>query len=167
MHVGDRVMPRDGQATGTLEEIRPSSAFSDGYYMVAEVLWDSGARCAEPLSWLGRLEDVQAANQAREAEGLSAIARDRLMYAREWAQTNDAGARPNGVFERGPAPPAKHFGTSLAPQPDESDLGKSSQSADCRTSMRGERPDSNRRPPGPQPGALPAELRPPRPSNLA
>src|SRR4249920_1555245 len=32
----------------------------------------------------------------------------------------------------------------------------------CRTSMRGERPDSNRRPPGPQPGALPAELRPPR-----
>jgi hypothetical protein len=28
--------------------------------------------------------------------------------------------------------------------------------------IRGERPDSNRRPPGPQPGALPTELRPPR-----
>jgi hypothetical protein len=28
--------------------------------------------------------------------------------------------------------------------------------------LRGERPDSNRRPPGPQPGALPAELRSPR-----
>jgi hypothetical protein len=65
-------MPRDGQATGTLEEIRPSSPFSDGYYMVAEVLWDTGARCAEPLSWLSRLEDVQAANQAREAEARKA-----------------------------------------------------------------------------------------------
>ena len=31
----------------------------------------------------------------------------------------------------------------------------------------GGRPDSNRRPPGPQPGALPAELRPPRGFNLA
>ena len=31
-------------------------------------------------------------------------------------------------------------------------------------SLRGGRPDSNRRPPGPQPGALPAELRPPRSS---
>jgi hypothetical protein len=68
MHVGDRVMPRDGLATGTIEEIRPSSPSSDGDYLVAEVLWDSGARCAEPLSWLGRLDDVQAANQAREAE---------------------------------------------------------------------------------------------------
>ena len=28
--------------------------------------------------------------------------------------------------------------------------------------LKGGRPDSNRRPPGPQPGALPAELRPPR-----
>jgi hypothetical protein len=68
MHVGDRVMPRDGLATGTIEEIRPSSPSSDGDYLVAEVLWDSGARCAEPLFWLGRLDDVQAANQAREAE---------------------------------------------------------------------------------------------------
>src|ERR1700741_2054633 len=34
-------------------------------------------------------------------------------------------------------------------------------------SPRGGRPDSNRRPPGPQPGALPAELRPPRGFNLA
>jgi hypothetical protein len=34
-------------------------------------------------------------------------------------------------------------------------------------SLRGGRPDSNRRPPGPQPGALPAELRPPRALNLA
>src|SRR3954465_2315813 len=32
--------------------------------------------------------------------------------------------------------------------------------------LRGERPDSNRRPPGPQPGALPTELRPPRRFNL-
>ena len=32
---------------------------------------------------------------------------------------------------------------------------------------RGERPDSNRRPPGPQPGALPTELRSPRGTNLA
>src|SRR5215211_5060238 len=31
----------------------------------------------------------------------------------------------------------------------------------------GERPDSNRRPPGPQPGALPTELRSPRGSNVA
>ena len=68
MHVGDRVMPRDRLATGTIEEIRPSSPSSDGDYLVAEVLWDSGARCAEPLFWLGRLDDVQAANQAREAE---------------------------------------------------------------------------------------------------
>src|SRR6478672_7729603 len=29
-------------------------------------------------------------------------------------------------------------------------------------SVEGERPDSNRRPPGPQPGALPTELRSPR-----
>src|SRR4029079_19701283 len=34
-------------------------------------------------------------------------------------------------------------------------------------SLRGERPDSNRRPPGPQPGALPAELRSPRFVNVA
>ncbi len=33
--------------------------------------------------------------------------------------------------------------------------------------VRGGRPDSNRRPPGPQPGALPTELRPPRGFNLA
>ena len=33
--------------------------------------------------------------------------------------------------------------------------------------MKGGRPDSNRRPPGPQPGALPTELRPPRGFNLA
>ena len=32
----------------------------------------------------------------------------------------------------------------------------------CRHSARGERRDSNPRPPGPQPGALPTELRPPR-----
>ncbi len=32
----------------------------------------------------------------------------------------------------------------------------------CRPFMRGERGDSNPRPPGPQPGALPTELRPPR-----
>src|SRR5215211_4163003 len=32
----------------------------------------------------------------------------------------------------------------------------------CGASVRGERGDSNPRPPGPQPGALPAELRPPR-----
>jgi hypothetical protein len=57
MHVGDRVMPRDGQATGTIEQIRLSRPSSDGDYLVAEVLWDTGARCAEPLSWLGRLED--------------------------------------------------------------------------------------------------------------
>jgi hypothetical protein len=63
MHVGDRVMPRDGLATGTIEGIRNSK---DGY-TVAEIRWDTGARCAEPLVWLGRLEDVQAANQAREA----------------------------------------------------------------------------------------------------
>ena len=31
----------------------------------------------------------------------------------------------------------------------------------CREFVRGERRDSNPRPPGPQPGALPAELRPP------
>jgi hypothetical protein len=31
----------------------------------------------------------------------------------------------------------------------------------CRDSLRGERRDSNPRPPGPQPGALPTELRPP------
>jgi hypothetical protein len=32
----------------------------------------------------------------------------------------------------------------------------------CRASREGERGDSNPRPPGPQPGALPTELRPPR-----
>ncbi len=32
----------------------------------------------------------------------------------------------------------------------------------CRSFVRGERGDSNPRPPGPQPGALPTELRPPR-----
>ena len=36
-------------------------------YLVAEVLWDTGARCAEPLAWLGRLEDVQAAERARRS----------------------------------------------------------------------------------------------------
>src|SRR5918996_3110934 len=33
--------------------------------------------------------------------------------------------------------------------------------------LKGERPDSNRRPPGPQPGALPTELRSPRGTNVA
>ena len=61
--VGDRVQPIDGKATGTLERVRPSM---EGY-LVAEVLWDTGARCAEPLSWLGRLEDVQAAERARRS----------------------------------------------------------------------------------------------------
>jgi hypothetical protein len=45
--VGDRVQPHE--AVGKIEEIRPSS---DGSYMVAEVLWDTGARSPEPLDWL-------------------------------------------------------------------------------------------------------------------
>jgi hypothetical protein len=61
--VGDRVQPLDGQSTGTLERVRTSKQG----YLVAEVLWDTGARCAEPLSWLGRLEDVQAAERARQS----------------------------------------------------------------------------------------------------
>jgi hypothetical protein len=54
--VGARVQPFDGESTGTLERIHTSK---DGY-LVGEVLWDTGARCGEPLDWLGRLEDVQA-----------------------------------------------------------------------------------------------------------
>lgn len=65
--VGDRVQPLDGYSTGTLEQIRASSPSSDRHYLVAEVLWDTGARCAEPLAWLGRLEDVQAAERARQS----------------------------------------------------------------------------------------------------
>ena len=61
--VGNRVQPIDGQSTGTLERVRTSKQG----YQVAEVLWDTGARCAEPLSWLGRLEDVQAAERARQS----------------------------------------------------------------------------------------------------
>ena len=38
---------------------------------------------------------------------------------------------------------------------------KFAQTVVCRDFVRGERRDSNPRPPGPQPGALPAELRPP------
>ena len=49
------------------------------------------------------------------------------------------------------------------------DLGQGRQARlQSATSMEGERGDSNPRPPGPQPGALPAELRPPcRVLNLA
>ena len=59
------------------------------------------------------------------------------------------------------SPQAQKFGTPLvplAPAPTEPD---SPQYANLQVLPRGERGDSNPRPPGPQPGALPAELRPP------
>jgi hypothetical protein len=60
---GSRVQPRE--EIGTIERIRPSS---DGSYEVAEVLWDTGARCPEPLSWLSSLEDREAERQAAKEE---------------------------------------------------------------------------------------------------
>jgi hypothetical protein len=62
--VGDQVQPRE--AIGTIENIRPSR---EGY-MVGEVLWDSGARCPEPLSWLTSLEDREAEREAIRLEAL-------------------------------------------------------------------------------------------------
>jgi hypothetical protein len=62
--VGDRVQPHDREATGKLERIHLSK---DGY-LVGEVLWDTGARCGEPLSWLGKEEEVQAERQAAKEE---------------------------------------------------------------------------------------------------
>lgn len=60
---GSRVQPF--QEIGTIERIRPSS---DGLYMVAEVLWDTGARMPEPLSWLVSLEDREAEREAAREE---------------------------------------------------------------------------------------------------
>ena len=52
--------------------------------------------------------------------------------------------------------------TPIGPQPDRrSHSRKSRNPLICRHFSRGERGDSNPRPPGPQPGALPTELRPP------
>jgi hypothetical protein len=59
---GDRVQPHE--AIGTIEEIRTAR---EGY-LVAEVLWDTGARCAEPLSWLTSLEDREAERKAAREE---------------------------------------------------------------------------------------------------
>ena len=76
MKVGDRVQGDGPECTGTIEKIRPSSPSSDGDYLVAEVLWDTGARCAEPLEWLLPLE---GAKQARKIAN-EALKRMRRMY---------------------------------------------------------------------------------------
>jgi hypothetical protein len=62
--IGTRVQPHE--AIGTIEGIRPAK---EGY-LVGEVVWDSGARSAEPLSWLTSLEDREAAREAARLEAL-------------------------------------------------------------------------------------------------
>jgi hypothetical protein len=62
--VGTRVQPHE--AIGTIEKIRPAQ---EGY-LVGEVVWDSGARSAEPLSWLISLEDREAEREAARLEAL-------------------------------------------------------------------------------------------------
>jgi len=42
--IGDRVQLSPGSATGTIERLRGA---------VAQILWDTGARCPVPLAWIG------------------------------------------------------------------------------------------------------------------
>jgi hypothetical protein len=60
--IGTRVQPHE--AIGTIEGIRLAK---EGY-TVGEVVWDSGARSAEPLSWLTSLEDREAEREAAREE---------------------------------------------------------------------------------------------------
>jgi len=55
---GDRVQL--DEALGTIERVRPDGA-------TAEVLWDTGARCPLPLSWLSDPEVREAEEKARQA----------------------------------------------------------------------------------------------------
>jgi hypothetical protein len=72
--VGSRVQPRE--AIGTVEKIRTTR---EGY-LIGEVLWDTGARCPEPLSCLILLEDREAEREAArlEARELRRLERERL-----------------------------------------------------------------------------------------
>ena len=90
---GSRVQPFDGEATGTIEKIRPSSPSSDGDYMVAEVLWDTGARSPEPLSWLGSLAEVQAEREAEREEAKKLRRLQREQERREHPEVECAGCR--------------------------------------------------------------------------
>jgi len=62
--VGDRVQLTPGVAIGTVEKIRDD---------VAEVRWDTGARCPIPLTELAEPEDRSGPKRAEAA----AAARDR------------------------------------------------------------------------------------------
>lgn len=90
---GSRVQHLDGEATGTIERVRPSSPSSDGDYMVAEVLWDTGARCPEPLSWLGSIADVQAARKAERDKATELRRLQREQARREHPEIECDGCR--------------------------------------------------------------------------
>src|SRR5918994_6887517 len=62
---------------------------------------------------------------------------------------------------------ARRIGTSLVPPAPHRSGPAQQKTPGFRGFLKGERPDSNRRPPGPQPGALPTELRSPRGTNVA
>ena len=63
--------------------------------MVAEVLWDTGARSPEPLSWLGSLAEVRAAREAEKAEANELRRLQREQARRERPEVECAGCRQN------------------------------------------------------------------------
>jgi hypothetical protein len=85
--VGDRVQP--DKALGTIEKIRTSK---EGY-LVAEVLWDTGARMPEPLSWLISLEDREAEREAAKEEAKELRRLQREQERRERPEVECDGCR--------------------------------------------------------------------------